>query len=56
MFYEFSHSLLIKARLRSPKCGEDRIKLRNYTIVDWFGYNLAPRERMNALNLQDLQA
>ncbi len=25
------------------------LKLRNYTIVDWFGYNLPPRERMNAI-------
>ncbi len=23
--------------------------MRNYTIVDWFGYNLSPRERMNAI-------
>jgi len=23
--------------------------LRNYTIVDWFGYNLCPRERMHAI-------
>jgi sugar phosphate isomerase/epimerase len=25
------------------------IYLRNYTIVDWFGYNLTPRERMRAI-------
>jgi sugar phosphate isomerase/epimerase len=29
-------------------CWEEAL-LRNYTIVDWFGYDLCPRERMNVI-------